>query len=399
MAKFIGSLVLISLAALAGKVCWAQQITGKIRPEKQVYLVGEPVFVVLDIANNESRPLWISESCRWLDTRFEANTAPQPRREVSLFGCGGGTAGSCGSGVAQILPGTHYQKRYLLDGAFLLNSPGVYPIRAWHKVVVYARGTGFRVIASQELISDFRLKLIEPTGNELGSAYEPVLRDLDNKDGFKRSLALAAVVQHPPLFLEDVILSLADHPQTAADSIPGLKWLATPRAKAKLADLSGSGSPEVIRQMSIPALAALGDPAYCSTMLDFFQKSSQYSRFIALRAAGYLCGEKVLPLLRSLLPAADGTSRFEIAYALGNSHIREAVPVLISLLLDTDSDVRRAAADSLASLTHRSGSRSGVDDEEVARRVQKDWDNWWKSEGASAQIYRVDDCREASPLG
>jgi hypothetical protein len=398
MTKSLGYLVLMMMAVQAGQACWALQISGRIRPEKQIYLVGEPVFVVLDLANSGARPIWISESCAWLDTQFEATTAPKPHPEVSLFGCwAGGTAGSCGGSAKRILPREHYERRYLLDGSFRLDSPGVYPIRARHKIDIYAGETDYRVIASQDLVSEFQLNFAEHDDKELASAYAPVLRDLDSQDGYTSSLAIEAVVQHPPHFLEEVILSLADHPKTAAASVSGLERLATPRAKAKLAELSAPGNPEAIRQRAISALAALGDSAYCSSMLSISQESSQYSRSIALRAAGYLCGEKALPLLRSLLSAADPVSRSEIAYALGNSHSREAVPALIFLLLDANSNVRRAAVDSLTNLTHRS-SASGIDQEEAAGTAHDDWINWWASEGATAKIYRIDDCSERMPL-
>jgi hypothetical protein len=102
------------MAVQTSQACWAQQIIGQIRPERQIYLVGEPVFVMLDLATAGPRPIWISESCAWLDTQFEATTAPKPHPEVSLFGCWtGGTAGSCGGSAKQILPGGHYERRYL----------------------------------------------------------------------------------------------------------------------------------------------------------------------------------------------------------------------------------------------------------------------------------------------
>jgi HEAT repeats len=398
VAKSLEHLVLMIMAVLPNQACWAQQIIGQIRPEKQIYLVGEPVFVVLDLANAGPRPIWISESCAWLDTQFEATTAPKPHHEVSLFGCWtGGTMGSCGGSAKQILPGEHYERRYLLDGSFRLDSPGVYPIRARHKIDIYAGETDYRVIASQDLVSEFQLNIAEHDDKELASAYAPVLRDLDSQDGFTSSLAIEAVVQHPPRFLEEVILSLADHPKTAAASVTGLERLATPRAKAKLSELSAPGNPEAIRQSAISALATLGDSAYCSSMLSIGQESSQYSRWLALRAAGYLCGEKALPLLKSLLSSADTVSRFEVAYALGNSHSREAVPSLISLLLDANSNVRRASVDSLTNLTHRS-STSGIDQQEAAGTAHDDWIRWWASEGATAKIYRIDDCSERMPL-
>ncbi len=202
------------------------------------------------------------------------------------------------------------------------------------------------------------------------------------------------MLQNPPRFLENAILALADNPQTAACSISGLQRLATPRAKARLAELSAAENPECIRQVAVTALGELGDPAYCSLMLNIARESREYSRFIALRAAGYSCGEAALPLFTGLLTSADASSRFEVAYALGNSHSREAVPVLISLILDPDPNVRRAARDSLATLTHRRSQG----DEGAARATHDKWTDWWASNGATAPVYGIDECEEAAPL-
>ncbi len=329
-------------------------------------------------------------SCVWLDTRFEAPTAPKPQRRMGLYGCmGGGTAGSCLGSAKQILPGEHYMRRYLLEGPFRLDAPGVYPIRAWHKVDIYADETSYRVVASQEVVSEFELNFIEGSEKQLASVFAPILRDLESPDPETSQLAHSAVLQNPPRFLENVVLALAEDPQTSAASVSGLERLATPRAKAKLAELSAAEDP-----MAVTALGELGDPAYCSLMLNIAQESREYSRFIALRAAGYLCGEGALPLLTGLLGEADASSRYEAAYAVGNSHSRQAVPVLISLLLDADPDVRRAARDSLATLTHRH-SKS---DEGSAQATHRDWANWWASNGAAAPIYGIDDCDESAPL-
>jgi hypothetical protein len=164
-------------------------------------------------------------------------------------------------------------------------------------------------------------------------------------------------------------------------------------ATAQLAELSAAHNPEYIRQMAVSALGKLGDRAYCSLMLDIARESREYSRFIALRAAGYLCGEVALPLVKGLLGEGDASSRFEAAYALGNTHSRDAVPMLISLLLDADPNVRRAACNSLATLTHRhSKSNDGP-----ARRTHDDWANWWISNGATAAIYWIDECKKSKP--
>src|SRR6516162_1767616 len=43
----------------------AAQITGQLYSEKRTYVLGEPVFVVLDLANTGSQPARISTSCTW----------------------------------------------------------------------------------------------------------------------------------------------------------------------------------------------------------------------------------------------------------------------------------------------------------------------------------------------
>jgi hypothetical protein len=129
-------------------------------------------------------------------------------------------------------------------------------------------------------------------------------------------------------------------------------------------------------------------------MLDIARESREYNRFIALRAAGYLCGEKVLPLATAELANADPSPRYEAAYALGNSDDREAVPLLISLLLDQDENVRRAARDSLATLTHRHSKNDGGPTQSVFR----DWNDWWRSSGATVPIYGIDECKQTEPL-
>lgn len=190
---------------------------------------------------------------------------------------------------------------------------------------------------------------------------------------------------------------MANDPHRVAASVPGLKRLATPRAKAKLAELSGPGNPEYVRQPAIEALGELGDPSYCSLMLGIARHSHAYSRFIALRAGGYLCVAGIIQLARCFLGEPDPSARFEAAYALGNSYSREAVQLLIPLLRDKDRNVRRAASDALASLTHRA-SNAGIRDETTAEETYTQWVKWWRSNGATAEMYSINHCGATAPL-
>jgi Tfp pilus assembly protein PilZ len=57
----------------------AQQITGHFYPEKQQYLVGEPIFMIFELVNNSAKTVVIDETdCAWLfPQRFEVRPLMQ----------------------------------------------------------------------------------------------------------------------------------------------------------------------------------------------------------------------------------------------------------------------------------------------------------------------------------
>jgi HEAT repeat protein len=238
---------------------------------------------------------------------------------------------------------------------------------------------------------------LEPgTSSELEAAYDPFLRVLRSPDSAVKDLAIEAVTQNPPPFLEPVILRLADDPRTAAASVAGLERLASRSAKAKLADLADGKFAEWVRERAIEALGELGDPVYCQLMLDLAREKTPL-RQPALLAAGRLCGPRALPLLFGLLGGADDSQRFSVACALGNTGSRGAVPALIALLADANPGVRRAAADALATLTHRRSTAS-IRDEQSAHRAVFDWAGWWSLHSLTAPVYSPAHCAPAEPI-
>jgi hypothetical protein len=112
-----------------------------------------------------------------------------------------------------------------------------------------------------------------------------------------------------------------------------------------------------------------------------------YTSEIAAKGAGLLCGEKAIPQLVALLSGRPSTfPAYEIAYALGNTGSRTAVPVLIELLTNTDDGIRRSAREALYTLTHR---KSNGDD---FRADRQDWLAWWGMEGKTAQTFDPTQC-------
>jgi len=387
---FTSCRVAFVLLLFQGTSVLAQEITVQFRPEKEEYQVGEPVFLVLDLVNAGSRTIRVSDGVCWTSAQFDIPDAPAPRG-VSLYGCEGtGTAGSCLSGARDLRPRQHLNRRFLVEGASRVDSAGIYSVHIDHTTNIY-KPDAFAITDSRKTVSNVDVVVREGTREHLAEAYRPLMQQARSPDPAVRQLALAAITQNPPVFLEPLLLEEADDPNDTRAVIPGLARLGTRAAKDKLAGLAWPKNPESLTQPAIQALAELGDRSYCPVMLDLAQQNAGYSRMIALRGAGYLCGEKAIPLTLRLLNSADQSLRYELAYALGNTHARDAVPILSDFLADRDENVRRAAVDALATLTHRS-QEPGIASLEAAAQTRRAWMAWWSGYGRRAKIYGPEDC-------
>ena len=169
-------------------------------------------------------------------------------------------------------------------------------------------------------------------------------------------------------------------------SVRGLEKLGTDRAKRRLAELTGSEYEESVRQPATTALAELRDPAYCELMLQLMKLRQGYTSEIAARGAGFLCGDRAVPQLASFLVLGPNTfPPYEIAYSLGNTKSRAAVPILIDLLGSSDVLVRRASREALYTLTHRPSGKDSASD-------RQDWITWWALQGKTARIFDPTEC-------
>ena len=382
--------IVFGLLLLQGTLMLAQELTVRLRPEKEEYEVGEPVFLVLDVVNAGSQTVRISDGVCWTSVQFVVPDG-SASRSVSLYGCAGtGTAGSCLSGARDLRPGQQLNRRFLVEGSSRVESAGIYSAHVEHTTNIYAPDS-FVTLGSQKTVSDIDVVVREGTEEHLVEAYRPLVLQVRSPDPAVRQLALTAITQNPPAFLEPLLLGVADDPHEAGAVIPGLARLGTRAAKDKLAELARPKNPESLTQPAIQALAERGDRAYCPVMLDLAQRSAGYSKMIALRGAGYLCGEKAILLAVRLLNSPDQSLRYELAYALGNTHAREAVPILLDFLADKDVNVRRAAADALTTLTHRS-QEAGIANVEAAAQTRRSWMAWWSGNGRDAKIYGPEDC-------
>lgn len=390
-----------ALFLLPASAAFAQDFTAHLYSEKQEYLVGEPIIIVLQVANNSSRDVEVSdEHCDWLHPDQFQVTNASIRKEPGLFGCApwGGWAGSCGSGARRLPAGGTRNQRFLLrgpfDGRFDLSQAGTYHVKASRHVRVY--GNGFEdVLADIDAQNDFDICLREPKEGELEAVYQRFLPDLHSTDYETKSLAALAVTQDPPRFLENVILSLADDRDTAYQSIDGLKRLGTPAARKKLIEIASTGD-QSLRQQAIPPLGQIGNPEDCDAILGIAAHNQKYTRGQAYIAAGRICDDNAVLPLTSLLSSADGELTMAIATGLGNTASRDAVPPLIGLLVNPDTFVRREAIGALFTLTHR-GNQAEFHDPVDPDQAYSAWRSWWAMNSRTAMIYGPDQCPSTPP--
>lgn len=395
--KYIARLVFV-VFLLQVPCASAQQVTGHFYPEKQQYLVGEPVIVDFEVVNGTNKVAEIGDfNCPWMNPhQFEVDNAP-PKRKIELFGCTPqAIAGDCAGSIVEIPAGRKYLKRLLLEGPFELDFPGSYHIRASREQEIRAKGT-HQVLADLKVESEFYLTLEPPTENELEAAYEPFLADLRSNDLAVRYFAASAVTQNPPPFAEAEILALANDPDIPAASIEGLARLATPAARAKLLQMSSTKSPEYLRQPAIEALGEIGNSEDCEAMLDIASQNKNYTQGEAYIVSGHICKEQAIPTLLRVLPTADSQLLMYLATAFGNTQSLNAAPPLITLLANPDEFVRRDAEEALATLTHRK-SQYGIADADSAKQSYMEWSNWWASNSKRASIYGPDACAEPQRL-
>ena len=84
------------------------------------------------------------------------------------------------------------------------------------------------------------------------------------------------------------------------------------------------------------------------------------------------------------------------ANRLEYTHAREAVPILIELLLDSDTTIRQTAVSGLWVRTHRDAfdgnQRPDLTGPQSAGDVHQRWVRWWKSQGNDSKIHGMADC-------
>jgi hypothetical protein len=394
--RLAGLLLLLAAAAFC-------QVKVTVKLDRPEYLVGEPIFVLVDATNIGTEAIGYS-ACDG-----HANlTVPggEQKKTPQLRGCGAGASASgSGCGVDHpptMKPGQTVSFRYLLEGYRLQR--GDYILRATGKAGVRwffgygrnvsagtARKTGDPVEGAMFDVS-LGLNIREGTEQILRQRYARYIEEAASGSVVtERSFqAREAIAEMAPPFLEKTILEFANRPESASLAVEGLGQIPTPESRADLKQLFDRTTDSGLRGLIVEKLAVMGttdELTFFSSLLgsasgDFDGKVQVFG----ILGIGRLGGEAAVKILGSTSPSPNQEVRQALAMALGNTRSSAAVPLLIAIY--SDESVRNEVCWALATLTHYQWCDGGG----TVLDLQNKWRSWWRTNGSRIRLYGMDEC-------
>jgi hypothetical protein len=382
-----------SLVALSALTCTAQ-VTGKFYLEKSQFSPTEPVFVYFKLTNNGSAPIDISTPdpeqpmCAGVSNRVFRNGVKIPScfdfaEEVCVINGGGWPS-------VRVLPGQSHVDRYLLNYGHDFNVLGDYRVES--------ERIGFAGNRLQSVKAMLRFRVDADAAPISSAEIQAWVNQLKSSDLYRRIEAARTLANIAPRSIEQILFAFAGSADFSKYAPLALYRLHTARSMQALADLMRTSSPGSSESMEAASyLAESGDPKWYPLLLEFAQKSPQigYPTY-----AAELGGKISIP---ALVEIASSSVNFDASYgrsnaimALGSTHSRAAIPVLLEWLQSGDEDASDRAVYSLRLLTHRTSFADPQTRDHNLETVK--WSNWWRHEGATAHIFKDTQCADPVPL-
>ena len=389
------------LALLTAATLSAQDVEARFATDKTDYLAGEPLFVTLTITNKGGAPVWIDFKFSDAPMFCENFTLEVPGAEAPAhWGCG--YAGSLREQFKEIPPSGSIAVRRLLNKQFRLQRTGAYAIHAHTSLVVRNQDLfGSPPIEQFEVTDALRVVLQTSNEGQLKAAFQPLVEDLSSADEMKQGEAATAITVLAPPFLQDVLIEMTNSKYAYA-AVEALRKADTPKTREALASIASGSGDSALRVEAINNLGRTGDATYLSVLTQLLASDDKTIQFAAAEAAGVLGGSKAFSQIVALVSSSAAPTRVAGAGGLGHTRTRQAVPVLIQMLLDSDSNVRQAAVNGLSLLTHRiaryGNEWSDVTDASSANEVHQRWVRWWSAHGNDSKIHGMTDCAGFSSL-
>jgi hypothetical protein len=391
------------VAVLAPSLCPAQ-VTGTFSLEKSTFAPGEPVFLTLTLHNEgkDSAEVHAADPysfCSGYKIHITRDAAPEPA-------CFQSYGGSCLSGALSLGPGASHTERLLLNyrnssqgelGA-PVSLPGDYTVDATRDIAYAPLGSNSSVYTAPDhsvVHQTFHLKVddalkLSPT------VYAPYIRPRDSKDDQVRREAARTLATLAPPALEPLLLTFATSKDYVLKQFAPLALanLATKTSLSALAQMLLYTEPGTYEYMTAAEkLGQTHDPAWLPLLLEVAdQHGAMYLSYAAESG-----GDTAIPALLVRLRHHNPNTRNAAIYALGRTGSRAVVPLLINLLgLQANpnegdgKDTAISANVALRQLTHIYAEQGSGG--EAIPSWQSRWQQWWRTSGSSATIYRPGEC-------
>ena len=376
----------LALALLRPLPGCAQNLQGRFYPEKDSYMLGEPVLFNLEIKNPGPDTTYIN--------------AKNPDKCVDTYDFSvTGTGMSCStqwndyclSEQLTLAPGDSTHKQWPLNHWFQFEREGKYQVGVTRHIPIRSTRGDFQDFS---FTSKFEVRVEPPDPVRVQSILQDFEQNLHSSDPEVRHVALDVLATTAPSYFQSVALKLVrgDDGFAAIHAAVALGHMNTPETRAALADLvtagnetadEGEGYNVVARARALDGLGDSGDTSYLSFVEHYIHDKNWGIQLAAMKATAQLGKAAVVPELEQFLSSADATTRRNAAWALDHSPSREAVEALIAALSDKEPEVREHALNSLKVLTgHRVGDEDGVSPEEM----QSKWRTWWQANKDKAAL-------------
>jgi HEAT repeat protein len=236
---------------------------------------------------------------------------------------------------------------------------------------------------------------VDPSATQNPKALQTWVNQLKSQDYNSRREAARTLASVAPPSFEDTLLSFVGNREFRQFAPLAFHRLNTPRSMQALAALVKTaevGSYEHVK--SADYLAESHDPQWFPLLQDVAQKHAQIANYV--NDAAELGGDRMLPSLVELSHSRDLLdTRINAVTAMGYTGSRFAVPILVELLRNPDTDIGERAQFGLRILTHRT---VGENPYSSPQEHYAKWSQWWAREGGAAPIFKPAECGELTPL-
>jgi hypothetical protein len=365
-------------------------LEARIYPEKETYILGEPIFLNIEVVNKGAGSVFIDDTFEGELKVSGAKPAPPNDWAITCY-----ESFSRGVSSVEVRPGEKKVKKLiLLNDLYSLDRPKTYRAYAWF---------GFRSehtpAKSLKVSSHFGVRVIQGTEAQLKAVFEPYIRDSAISYSYRNSQqyevwnnAMAAITTMPPPFLEDFILKLSETDSSRSDYIiRALLHLNTERTRKRIEELAEVPNSSLY---AVGALIRMHDSSAATVLMRIGNMNYNPAQSCAISHVG-LFGVSAIPYLTAALK--NRQTQMDAVRGLGATATREAVPLLIEMLDKSTGALLRNVRESLARLTHFADGGAPINEKPRPNEYRR-WREWWALHGATFKIYDGNRWSKAKPL-